>query len=160
MPVGSLISQMTANVVLTPLDHYMKRIAGVPYYIRYMDDMIMLGESKQQMWDCLGMMDDFLQSQLGLQLNNKTAVIRYDEGVEFVGRVVRPDRIDMRKSSALQMKRHLDYVKEAYTRGEVPLEYAKDVIISYLGLLKHTDSKALREKICEDYVLIRHSAPE
>lgn len=160
MPVGSLISQMTANVVMTPLDHFMKRIVRVPYYIRYMDDMIMLGESKQQMWDCLGMMDDFLQSQLGLQLNNKTAVMKYDDGVEFVGRVVRPDRIDLRKSSSLQMKRHLNYVKEAYANGEVPLEYALDVITSYIGLLKHTDSKALMEKVCEDYVLIRHSAPE
>lgn len=160
MPVGSLISQMTANVVLTPLDHYMKRIVRIPYYIRYMDDMIMLGDSKQQIWDALGMMDDFLQGQLGLQLNNKTAVMKYDEGVEFVGRVVQPNRIDMRKNSALQMKQHLDYVRKAYARGEVPLEYAKDVIISYLGLLKHTDSKALRDKVLEDYVLIRHSAPE
>ena len=66
----------------------------------------------------------------------------------------------MRKSSSLQMKRHLNYVKEAYSRGEVPLEYAMDVMQSYLGLLKHTDSDALREKICEDYVLIRKSAPD
>lgn len=160
MPVGSLISQMTANVVLTPVDHYMKRVVQTPEYIRYMDDMIMKGESKQQMWDCLGLMDDFLQTNFGLQLNNKTAVMKYDEGVEFVGRIVTPDRIDLRKSSSLQMKRHLDYVREAYAKGEVPLEYAMDVITSYLGLLKHTDSKALREKICEDYVLVRNSAPE
>ena len=90
----------------------------------------------------------------------KQFVMRYDEGIEFVGKIITPERIELRKSSSLQMKRHLDYVKEAYARGEVPFEYAHDVIISYLGLLKHTDCKALREKICEDYVLIRHSAPE
>ena len=160
MPVGSLISQMTANVVMTPVDHYMKRVAMAPLYARYMDDMVMIGESKQQMWDLIGMLDDFLQSQMGLQLNNKTCVMRYDDGVEFVGRIITPDRIDLRKSSSLQMKRHLDYVREAYSKGEVSLEYAKDVITSYLGLLQHTDSKALREKICEDYVLIRKSAPD
>jgi len=160
MPVGSLISQMTANVVLTPLDHYMKRVCQVPEYIRYMDDMVMKGESKQQMWDYIGLMDDFLQENFGLQLNSKTAVMRYDEGVEFVGRIVQPNRIDLRKSSSLQMKRHLNWVKEAYGRGEVDQEYALDVIQSYLGLLKHTDSKELRDKICEDYVLIRKSAPE
>jgi len=160
MPVGSLISQMTANVVMTPLDHYMKRVVRVPEFIRYMDDMIMKGESKQQMWDCLGLMDEFLQSNMGLQLNNKTAVMKYDEGVEFVGRIVRPDRIDLRKSTSLQMKRHLDFVKEAYAKGEIPLEYAQSVIQSYLGLLKHTSSAALREKICQDFVLVRSSAPE
>lgn len=160
MPVGSLISQMTANVVLTPVDHFMKRIIRIPKLIRYMDDSIIMGESKQQVWDALGAMDDLLQEDFGLQLNNKTAVMRYDEGVEFVGRIVTPDRITLRKSSSLQMKQHLDYVKKAYANGEVELDYALDVMQSYLGLLKHTDCIALREKICEDYVLIRHSAPE
>ena len=160
MPVGSLISQMTANVVMTPVDHYMKRVVRAPEYIRYMDDMVIKGESKQQMWDCLGMLDDFLQENMGLQLNNKTAVMKYDDGVEFVGRIVRPDRIDLRKSSSLQMKQHLDFVKEAYAKGEIPLEYAQSVIQSYLGLLKHTSSAALREKICQDFVLVRSSAPE
>ena len=55
------------------------------------------------------------------------------------------------------MKKHLKYVREAYSRGEVPLEYAQSVMISYLGLLKHTSSTALRNRLLKDYVLIRHS---
>lgn len=160
MPVGSLISQMTANVVMTPVDHYMKRVVHIPKYIRYMDDMVMMGESKQQMWDAIGYLDDYLQINMGLQLNNKTVVKKLDGGIEFIGRMVRPDSIHMRKSSSLQMKRHLNYVREAYGRGEVTLEYAISVIRSYLGLLKHTDSTALRDKVLEDYVLVRHTAPE
>ena len=155
MPVGSLISQMTANVVLTPLDHHMKRVIQIPRYIRYMDDMVILAPSRQQVWDAIGEMDDYLQENLSLQLNNKTAVMPYDAGVEFVGRVVSPDRIDVRKSSSLQMKKHLKYVREAYSRGEVSQEYALSVITSYLGLLKHTSSTALKKKLCEDYVLVR-----
>lgn len=157
MPVGSLISQMTANVVLTPLDHFLKREVRIPCYARYMDDMFLMAPSKEQVWDAIWRMDDYLQEHLGLQLNNKTAVMPYDAGVEFVGRVIRPDRIDVRKSSALQMKKHLKYVREAYGRGEVPLEYALSVIRSYIGLLKHTTSTALRNKLMRDYVLVRHS---
>lgn len=157
MPVGSLISQMTANVVMTPLDHYMKRVVRIPKYIRYMDDMIIMAPSKQQVWDAISSMDDFLQENLGLQLNNKTAVMPYDAGVEFVGRVIRPDRIDIRKSSSLQMKRHLRYVKKAYAEGKVSQDYALSVMVSYLGLLKHTSSTAFRNRLCEDYVLIRNS---
>lgn len=157
MPAGSLIAQITGNVVLTPVDHYMKRVVRVPYYIRYMDDMILLAPSKNQVWDALYALDDYLRENMGLQLNNKTSVMPYDSGVEFVGRVIRPDRIDIRKSSALQMKKHLNYVREAYGRGEVPLEYAQSVIVSYLGLLKHTSCTALRKKLLHDYVLVRHS---
>ena len=160
MPVGSLISQMTANVVLNPVDHYLKRVVRVPKLARYMDDSLLMGESKQQVWDALGKMDDYLRRDFGLQLNHKTAVMPYDAGVEFVGRIITPDKIIMRKSTSLQMKRHLAYVREKYGKGEVSLEYATSVIISYLGLLKHTDCDAFREKLCRDYVLIRHSRSE
>lgn len=34
MQVGSLVSQMTANVVMTPADHYIKRELCAPYYAR------------------------------------------------------------------------------------------------------------------------------
>lgn len=160
MQVGSLISQMTANVVLTPVDHYVKRVLQAPYYIRYMDDMICIAPSKQQVWDIIGATDDFLQENFVLQLNNKTAVIPAEEGCEFIGKVVTPREIHLRKPTSLQMKRHLDFVREAYGRGEVPLEYAQSVIQSYLGILKHTNDNGLREKICQDYVLVRHSAPD
>lgn len=154
MQVGSLISQMTANVVLTPLDHYVKRVLQAPYYMRYMDDMVFLVPSKQQAWDTVGRMDEFLRTRLGLQLNNKTSVTPVGSRIEFVGKIISPDRIDLRKSTSLQMKKHLDFVKEAYSKGEVPLDYALSVIHSYLGILKHTDDKALRDKILEDYVLV------
>ena len=157
MQVGSLISQMTGNVVLTPLDHYMKRELKTPYYIRYMDDMILLAPSKQQVWDLLGAMDDYLQEHLGLQLNNKTAVMRYDDGPEFVGKRIWPNRIKLRKSTSLQMKRHLDYVRQGYAQGKVPLEYARNVITSYLGVMKHCECNALRDRVLENYILIRDS---
>ena len=160
MQVGSLISQMTANVVLSPVDHYIKRVLRAPKYIRYMDDMRIICESKQQAWDIIGGTDDYLRSEFGLQLNKKTAVLPADQPCEFIGKVVTPEKIDLRKDCSLRMKQHLNFVREAYGKGEVPLEYAKSVIQSYLGLLKHTTDNALREKICEDYVLIRNSAPE
>lgn len=157
MQVGSLISQMTANIVLTPLDHYIKRSLKAPYYIRYMDDMIVLAPSKQQVWDIIRYMDEYLRSNLGLQLNNKTMVIPADHGVEFVGRIVRPDRIDLRKSTSLMMKRHLNYVREKYADGEVDFDYARSVILSYLGILKWTSDTALRDAMLDSYRLIRKS---
>lgn len=157
MQTGSLISQITGNVVLSPVDHYMKREVGVPYYIRYMDDMILMAPNKNQIWDALYELDAYLQENFSLQLNNKTAIMPYDDGVEFVGRRVWPHKIELRKKTSLQMKRHLDFVREKYSKGEVPYEYAKSVITSYLGLMKHCNNDALRNKVLEDFVLIRNS---
>ena len=36
----------------------------MPYYIRYMDDMLFLCPSKEQAWDALGKMDEFLRARL------------------------------------------------------------------------------------------------
>ena len=157
MQVGSLISQATANVVLTPLDHFIKRELHAPFYIRYMDDMILLCPSKAQTWDTIGAVDDYLNENLGLQLNDKTAIIPVGNRVEFVGRIVTPDRIEIRKSTALQMKRHLAFIMQHYSTGELPLEYCQQVITSYLGLMKHADCEELRRKVLEDFVLVRHS---
>lgn len=160
MPVGSLISQMTANVVMNPVDHYIKRVLHVPHYARYMDDMYLQGSSKAQLWDALGRLDELLRAEYGLQLNNKTAVMPWDSGIEFVGKVIRANCVKVRKSTSLQMRRHLKYVRKAYARGEVGLEYAKSVITSYLGLLEHSDSNGLKEALCRDYVLTRQQPPE
>ncbi len=160
MQVGSLISQMTGNVVMTPADQYIKRVLGAPYYIRYMDDMIFLCPSKQQAWDILGAFEDYLWDELGLQLNNKTAIMPADAGVEFVGKRIYPDRIQIRRSSSLHMKQHLNYVMEHYSTGELPLEYCLSVIRSYLGYMKYCDCDALRKKTLEDFVLVRHFADE
>lgn len=158
MQVGSLISQLTANVVMTPADHYIKRVLRVPYYIRYMDDMIFLAPSKEKAQDILGLFSEYLCDNFGLQLNSKTAIMPYDEGVEFVGKRIYPDRIQIRKSTSLQMKRHLKYIMEHYSTGEIPLDYALATIRSYLGLMKHCDCDALRRKVLQDWVLVRHYA--
>jgi len=157
MQVGSLISQMTANVVMTPVDHFMKREVKVPFYIRYMDDMILLAPSKDEAWDALYSLDNYLQENMGLQLNSKTAVMPLDSGVEFVGRRIWPQKIELRRSTSLQMKRHLRYVMENYANGNLTLDYAKSVIVSYLGMMKHCNNDALRRKVLEDFVLIRKS---
>ena len=160
MQVGSLISQMTGNVVLTPLDHYIKRELRAPYFIRNMDDMIALVPSKDQAHEIHERAESFLYDRLGLNLKSKTAIMPYDAGPEFVGRCVFPDRIQIRRSSSLYMKQHLRYVMEHYSTGELDLDYCLSVIQSYLGLMKHCDCDAFRKKVLEDFVLVRHYAEE
>lgn len=153
MQAGSLISQMTANVVLTPLDHFIKRELRVPFYIRNMDDMIILCKSKAETWEAIDAIDDYLQTELGLQLNQKTAVIPNGAKVEFVGRKICPEKIELRRQTSLQMKRHLRFVMEHYCSGDLDFEYCNSVIMSYLGLMKHLDSPQLVEKVLDTFVL-------
>ena len=49
MPIGNLLSQVFANIYLDALDQYCKRTLRIHFYIRYMDDVIILSDSKAQL---------------------------------------------------------------------------------------------------------------
>ena len=46
LPIGNLTSQIFAVYYLNDLDHYLKEKLGCKYYIRYMDDFVILSNSK------------------------------------------------------------------------------------------------------------------
>jgi len=63
-PIGNLTSQLFANVYLNELDQYVKRILKRRYYIRYMDDFLIFGESKQELWQVKEAIAGFLKAGL------------------------------------------------------------------------------------------------
>lgn len=155
MQVGSLVSQMTANVVLTPVDHFIKRKLRVPRYARYMDDMLPIVPGKKKAWEVVHEVDKLLHNEFGLQLNQKTAVIPARVPVEFVGRKITAEKVELRRSTSLSMKRHLAQVVDGYAEGALSLDYCKNVITSYLGMMSHCNNDALRDKVLGDFVLHR-----
>ena len=50
IPIGNYTSQFFANIYLNELDQYIKRFLHLKYYVRYMDDFIILFPSKA---DCI-----------------------------------------------------------------------------------------------------------
>ncbi len=49
MPLGNLTSQFFANIYLNELDYFVKHKLKAKYYIRYVDDFIILHPSKKQL---------------------------------------------------------------------------------------------------------------
>lgn len=160
MPVGNLLSQMMANAVLNELDQYVKRELRVKYYMRYMDDMCIISSDKKELHELKQLIDEYLTSNLGLALNNKSSIRPTSLGVEFVGYRIWADKTKMKKATALRMKRRLQVIKKYYENGEFPLEKCKPVLMGYLGLLQRCSSTNLRDKILEDFVLVRKCPPE
>lgn len=160
MPIGNLLSQMFANLYLNELDQYCKRELGIKHYVRYMDDIIILSDDKAQLRKWREQIRAFLKERLELDLNEKTCIRPIGQGIEFVGYRVWPNRVQLRKSTTLRMKRSLRGVMDAYSRGDMSMERATDTLTCYLGMLGHTDSQRLEEKILEDFVLVRDAAAQ
>lgn len=83
MGLGSPISQLVALMVLNPLDHIIKERLGIKCYMRYMDDMILVHESRERLILCKEVIASWLDAH-GLQLNNKTTLQPLDKGFWFL----------------------------------------------------------------------------
>lgn len=147
IPIGNLTSQMMANVYLNELDQFVKRKLGIKYYMRYMDDFVILHDDKEILNILLKTIEGFLDKELGLKLNNKTCIRPIDLGLEFLGYKIWWSHIKLKKKTALKMRRNLKRNLKQYQRGEKKFESANSTFQSYQGVLRHCDSYNLLEKI-------------
>ncbi len=86
MPLGNLTSQFFANVFLNELDQYVKHTLKASYYVRYMDDFVVLDRSKKQLQIYQQKIDEFLTTRLSLQLHpSKSKIVLAQNGTEFLG---------------------------------------------------------------------------
>jgi RNA-directed DNA polymerase len=69
IPIGSLTSQVLANYYLNPLDHFIKHQLRVKGYVRYMDDLLLLGPDPATLNSYKQAISDFLEQQLELRLH-------------------------------------------------------------------------------------------
>ena len=84
LPIGNMSSQVFAILYLNNLDHYIKEKLKIKYYIRYMDDFILIHENREYLKYCLKEIKKELE-KIELKLNNKTVIIPKREGINFLG---------------------------------------------------------------------------
>lgn len=112
LPIGNLSSQFFANVYLDQLDQFAKHQLRARYYIRYVDDFVLLHESAQWLNDALARINEFLPANLHARLNpTKTILQPVERGIDFVGQVIKPwRRITRRRTfnEALRRVRTID----------------------------------------------------
>ncbi len=86
MPLGNLTSQFFANVYLNELDYFVKHKLRAKYYIRYVDDFVILHENKELLETWKGKINDFLKEKLKIELHqDKSNIIPLSRGIDFVG---------------------------------------------------------------------------
>jgi retron-type reverse transcriptase len=85
MPLGNWTSQFFANVYLNELDQFVKHTLKAKYYLRYVDDFVLLHRSKDTLQEYERCVKEFLQ-KLKLELHpNKCQIIPLRRGITFLG---------------------------------------------------------------------------
>lgn len=147
MPIGNLTSQLFANIYMNELDQYAKHVLHIHYYIRYMDDVIVLAETKEQLQEWKEKIEAFLRDELFLDLNDKTCIRPVSMGIEFVGVRIYATHMKLRKSTVGRLKREVKKITEMYATGEMSKEDFDRRVASIKGLLAHTQSASLRGRL-------------
>ena len=149
MPIGNLTSQMFANLYLNELDQYCKHQLGVKYYMRYMDDVLILGGNPAELREIWRLTDDFLTTRLHLRLNGKTCIRSVAQGVEFCGFRIWPTKVKLKKKTALRMRRAVNGIGKKKLRGDALRESAVAALRSYWGLTTHVSGYGLKNIVKE-----------
>ena len=98
LPIGNLTSQFFANVYMNEFDRFVKHVLKCRYYVRYVDDWVVLGDNQQWLRQVEVEMAKFLQEQLALVVHPLKTIVRpIQNGIDFVGYIVRPTYILVRR---------------------------------------------------------------
>lgn len=151
MPIGNLTSQMFANIYLNEIDQHVKHDMRIHYYIRYMDDMIILHQDKAELTEFKNEIENFLRDNLQLELNKKTAIRPVALGVDFVGYRIYATHRKLKKSTAYRIMHRMKTLSSQLSAGEISQEEFDRVVASYRGVLGHCNSYGLRQRLNKTY---------
>lgn len=155
LPIGNLTSQMWANVYLMQLDHFMTQKYGGKRYIRYVDDMILFSDDREELYGALQIVRRELE-KLRLSLHErKTELIETKRGVNFLGFRVFPDRVRIIQENLKRARRRLKMMQIQYARGELAMDKIMQSIRSWVAHLEWGDTWRLRERIFASLVFRR-----
>lgn len=153
LPIGALTSQLFANIYLNEFDHFMKEELSVKFYIRYMDDFIILHQSKDYLKHLLKEAELFLGCRLFLTLNRKTQIFPYKHGLDFCGYRIWTTHILPRKRNIKKAKKMLRKLSNKYKNGLADIDYIRPRLMSFLGYMKHCNGYNTLKYMLSEFVL-------
>ena len=136
IPIGNLLSQIYALIFMNPVDHFVKRELKVKKYIRYVDDFILFGLTRDQCLKYREKIIAFIDKNLKLKLS-KSTIQKIKKGINFVGYRTWKSKKFIRKYSLYKFRK---MVKQNNQESSV----------SILGHAKHTNSLFYMFKILEE----------
>lgn len=159
-PIGNYISQYSGNIYLSDFDHRVKEVYHIKHYFRYMDDMVFLSSSKEELQNLIKEITKYLADEYDLKVKDSWSLFRVeDRGIDFVGYVFRHDSIRLRKSIAHSIKKTSSKIR---WRVNNDMELNRHLYFSFnslKGWLKHSHSGWLKIRyfdIIEDHVQDYH----
>ncbi len=155
IPIGNLTSQLAANIYLNELDRFVKHDLRMKFYIRYLDDFVVLLDNKKALWGIRQEIENFLWSHLRLKYNPKTDIFPASRGIDFLGYRIWPTHRLLRKSSIKRIRKKLKSFEKRWRDGTITLDEIRQSIASWIGHARHCNAYFLRRALLSHFRLVK-----
>lgn len=146
IPIGNYTSQFFANIYLNELDHYIKEDLHISYYVRYMDDFLLLVPTKEEAKKIKEKIVCFLKDNLKLELNVKSKYYPNCMGIDFCGYKIFETHFLIRKRSKAKIKRLIKSWNRFYEQGMLQLENVVQRWQAWCGHISHANAYNIKTK--------------
>jgi len=138
---------MFANIYLNEVDQYIKHELKVKYYFRYLDDSVLLIQTKEKAKILLYKIQKFLKQNLKLELNNKTQIFKNKQGVNFCGYKINEYRLKIRDKGKRKLKKKVKLLKYEIRKGNLSTMEARKYLCGHIGYIKYANVRNLTNKL-------------
>ena len=118
LPIGNLTSQFFANFYISLLDHFVLEKLKPASYIRYMDDILIIDDSKQNLFLIFDAVQDFCEEKLFLTLKSPIFGNFYN-GCTFLGFLITRKNVRLSLNSKRRKKQKLKKLNVLYENGVI-----------------------------------------
>lgn len=145
--LGSYFNQWCALFYLSDFDHFVKEVIQCKYYLRYVDDMVLLFPSKRKAAKALRMIESEL-GKLGLEIKRsgpgKVKIFRWSgHFIDMLGyRTYRNGKQTLRRNNYLSTRRLCDRIDS----GSFTQKHARS-LLSRKGFFQHSDCALMLDRI-------------
>lgn len=144
LPIGDLVVQMAANILLNDTDHFITDTLDIKM-ARYVDDMVLIHQDKDYLLRAVPKIRALLSQTAGVELHpHKFYIQHYTKGVKFVGAVIKPHRTYVANRTVNNAFASIRRLHKSRARVE-------DIVASvnsYLGIMRHHRTYRIRQRLC------------
>jgi len=152
MPLGNLTSQFFANLYLNELDVFAKHKLRAKYYIRYVDDFVILHENKEQLEIWKIKINNFLQERLKIILHpSKSHVLKLSSGINFLGFRVFYHHKLIRASNLKNFQRRYNHMKILFDEEIIGREKALEALEGWIAYCSYANTYKYRKHLIRNF---------
>ena len=153
IPIGNYLSQYSGNYYFSDFDHWMKEVKHVKHYFRYMDDIVIFAETKEELHSLLADIDEYFITNMKLKIKDNWQIFpTYIRGVDYLGYRIFMNFVLLRKSTCKDMKAKMTMIQEKVSNGNL-MNYSEWCSInSYRGWLNPVNSFRLEQKYIQPLI--------